>query len=622
MATDREALLLQMSADIRGLEKQFAKAQGIVDKGSRAMERRAQSASTTLERFFGKTDPAKGLDKVFDATRFKILDSGIARVGLFGSALESLGPAGLVAAAGIGAVGAAFAQSREAARFADDIADTADRLHVTTDALQEFRYAIRLAGGDEKGADLALERFSETLGKAQAGIARGLRGFQALGFTKEQIKGFTDVETTLPKIAAAMQGLSDAQKDAALSLLGLEGLKQLLEKGPDDMARLRREAHALGIVMDRDLVARGADLNDRFETVSKVIDVQLKSALVDLGPVLVGLLQQMADLARLAADVADAFRKIEDKRTDHLKRLRDDFEKQANGPLGFLYGPAARKKIAEIDAELATRSAAGSGSPPPIRPTRTLTDLSGASRPKGPNVSPIEEILPIDPATGRAVRPASAEDLAARALGFLGDEDVLRAGLEKPVTIDLDFKPSLDESGWAESRAQLRQDVEDAWSEGLRAAMNGDFWGFITNNLENAAIQGLARFLAQHTPGAGGGPAGLLSSVVLTALGVPGFASGTSYAPSGLAVVGERGPELVKLPQGAQVYPSHQLTNAVRAAPVTQQLAFDLRGAVMTEDLLRQMQRIGAQAAIHGATGGHLKTMKSLAQRSRGRLGR
>ena len=37
---------------------------------------------------------------------------------------------------------------------------------------------------------------------------------------------------------------------------------------------------------------------------------------------------------------------------------------------------------------------------------------------------------------------------------------------------------------------------------------------------------------------------------------VPGFASGTSFAPGGMALVGERGPELVNLPRGSKVFPS------------------------------------------------------------------
>lgn len=41
--------------------------------------------------------------------------------------------------------------------------------------------------------------------------------------------------------------------------------------------------------------------------------------------------------------------------------------------------------------------------------------------------------------------------------------------------------------------------------------------------------------------------------------GVPGFARGTNFAPGGMAIVGERGPELVNLPRGSQVIPNHEL---------------------------------------------------------------
>lgn len=40
---------------------------------------------------------------------------------------------------------------------------------------------------------------------------------------------------------------------------------------------------------------------------------------------------------------------------------------------------------------------------------------------------------------------------------------------------------------------------------------------------------------------------------------VPGFANGTQYAPGGMALVGERGPELVNLPRGSQVIPNHKM---------------------------------------------------------------
>jgi tape measure domain-containing protein len=41
-----------------------------------------------------------------------------------------------------------------------------------------------------------------------------------------------------------------------------------------------------------------------------------------------------------------------------------------------------------------------------------------------------------------------------------------------------------------------------------------------------------------------------------------GYAEGTNYAPGGMAVVGERGPELMYVPRGAQILPNSQLTSS------------------------------------------------------------
>ena len=41
------------------------------------------------------------------------------------------------------------------------------------------------------------------------------------------------------------------------------------------------------------------------------------------------------------------------------------------------------------------------------------------------------------------------------------------------------------------------------------------------------------------------------------------FASGTDYAPGGMAVVGEQGPELVNLPAGSKVTPNSELSGSI-----------------------------------------------------------
>jgi hypothetical protein len=56
-----------------------------------------------------------------------------------------------------------------------------------------------------------------------------------------------------------------------------------------------------------------------------------------------------------------------------------------------------------------------------------------------------------------------------------------------------------------------------------------------------------------------GGLSGLFGGSTLNATpwDFPKFAGGTDFAPGGLALVGEKGPELVNLPRGAQVIPNN-----------------------------------------------------------------
>ncbi len=73
-------------------------------------------------------------------------------------------------------------------------------------------------------------------------------------------------------------------------------------------------------------------------------------------------------------------------------------------------------------------------------------------------------------------------------------------------------------------------------------------------------------------------------------LGVPGYAKGTNNHPGGLAIVGEKGPELLNLPSGSQVIPNNMLRNLPSMAEmqraagsggpqVTYAPTYDMRGA-------------------------------------------
>lgn len=70
---------------------------------------------------------------------------------------------------------------------------------------------------------------------------------------------------------------------------------------------------------------------------------------------------------------------------------------------------------------------------------------------------------------------------------------------------------------------------------------------------------------------------------LITSIGIPGFADGTNFAPGGLALVGEKGPELVNLRRGAQVIPNHELGGLGGARNVV----INMSGNFMDKDSMR-----------------------------------
>jgi len=625
--TDEQALLLQVSADISRLEKAFDRAAGVVKTRSKQMEGSAQS----LEKFFGRPNLTAAMDKVFDEMRFRALDAGTSRLGVFGGALESLGPAGLVAAAGVGALGAALAGARAAAQFADDLADTAGRLHVTTDALQEYRYALRLAGGEEKGADEALESFSVTLGKAQQGLQKSQRAFLALGFSKEQIDGFQTSEEALRAVVERVAEIkNDPQRDAIISQLGLEKMKPLILAGVDALDEFRQQARDTGLVMDAALIARGAELNDQFETLNQVIGVQLKSSLVDLGPILVGLLQTLSTSITYVNNLLSAFAAADRKRTDQLEAdqrklggtvLRFQLKELAGQKLSGSerdYLGQTQRALAAVEAELATRRAKQAAVPP--IPTGDL-DIGGGSgrstRSRPPRRRPLRPVEVFDPEVMEILQQ----------LDYWQGVEKRANALAPTLDVSGDFVATLDEQ-----LAQARDATQSALYDGVRSGLEAGFYGgvpgvieYLKAQLMRALLDGVSRTLSTALADA---TAGTSSSWVKTALAfvTGGFATGTNYAPGGMAMVGERGPELVNLPRGSTVTPHGLADIRPRASAGPVVIHADFTGAVVTEELMASFRsyadQVGARAAAEGAARGSAQAQTQIYSRARNRLGR
>jgi len=122
---------------------------------------------------------------------------------------------------------------------------------------------------------------------------------------------------------------------------------------------------------------------------------------------------------------------------------------------------------------------------------------------------------------------------------------------------------------------ELGRDVTAGFVQGLIEAKDGA-------DLLSDALSRIGDYLVSDAldsifgKGVGGGPSVFQSA--LGALGIPGFARGTGFAPGGLALVGERGPELVNLPRGSQVIPN-DLLGSGSGVTVNNVFHLDARGA-------------------------------------------
>lgn len=90
---------------------------------------------------------------------------------------------------------------------------------------------------------------------------------------------------------------------------------------------------------------------------------------------------------------------------------------------------------------------------------------------------------------------------------------------------------------------------------------------------------------------------------------MPKFANGTNNAPGGMAIVGERGPELVNLPRGAQVIPNHKMGQAGGGGMV---INVDARGSSDPAAVRAQVQQGILEAAPAIVAAAEQRTMNNL----------
>ncbi|MFZ0267762.1 hypothetical protein [Caulobacter sp.] len=603
--SDEAALVVRLEARINAFEQSMNKA---VRQSHGAASRIEKAFAASNDNINRRARGSSGFGKVISGSLKEVENQARSlgsRAGPVSGVIEGLGPAGLAAGVGLGALVVALGQARAAMDMADELSDSAAKLNVNVERLQEYRFAVRAAGGELTDADKALAAFNITLGQAQAGYKKPLKVFELLGFTKADLDQVRSGEELLPRIADKIRTLgSTAERAAIIDKLGLTGLKPLLEQGADGMQKLIQAQRDLGVVLSQETIGKAAEAHDKIEALSTVIDTQLKVAFIGLSGPIVEATQNLANFLSWIAKVAN------DPTT---KRLVDAAAKISgagikglaqNGPVGMSIGGAkaafgvAKQRIANRNGSQDILDMLAGG---PVALPADFADVYGKK--SGPVLPPNLVTLPPGAGSRSAESRARADGRYAGgmrsipgvktgdAAEFMETPDlyVPHGGLEEFIRNGGGnweaAGPALEKASRAlEDLTHRTYDgIYDSVSGALDAGFRGGLKGVLRFFLEQFQ-RGLIASIAHSVASAGaGGKGGKVSSALATFGQFAGFFDGGgNIGPGQFGIAGERGPELIRGPanvlsragtmkalRGVAAEPSNARGAPVVHAPIT-----------------------------------------------------
>jgi hypothetical protein len=173
------------------------------------------------------------------------------------------------------AIGAAFGAAAVATAYfvkssidaADAAIKTAQSAGLTVEAFTALAFAADLSGVSQEELSTALVKLSRNAVDAAEGSKTAGAAFNALGINVKNTAGAVKgTDQLLGEIAEKFAGYADGAEKTALAveLFGRAGAKliPLLNAGAEGIDELKREAEALGIVMDTKTAKAAEQLND------------------------------------------------------------------------------------------------------------------------------------------------------------------------------------------------------------------------------------------------------------------------------------------------------------------------------------------------------------------------
>ena len=273
----------------------------IGEKGERSLKK-IESAATPA------SSGLKLLSSAANDAKFQ-LQAATDRLGMLGSVLGKLGPAGLIAGASIAALGVGItALVMPVARVGDEFFKLSQKTGVSVEALTALDYAAKLSDVSTEGLTKGLQRLSVALFDSRFEGAEGSKALQALGVAATDAHGqIRPTELVLLDLAEKFADMPDGADKAALAikLFGREGLSLIpfLNQGREGITALMEEAQRLGLVMSEDVARASEVFNDNLTRLSALFEGMQRQ----IGAAVIPVLADFTDQVILAQTETGSF---------------------------------------------------------------------------------------------------------------------------------------------------------------------------------------------------------------------------------------------------------------------------------------------------------------------------
>jgi hypothetical protein len=412
---------------------------------------------------------------------------------------------------------------RAALDSAGGLGEQAKALGVSTTALQEFRFAATQTGLSTEQMDNALGQFSKRLGEAMVtGKGKFIQGLEQIGLSLEDLKGKTESE----QIALIADGINklgtEAEKSAAqVAFFGKSGqaMATLLGEGSKGIKAFADEAERAGIILSEGDIAKADETADKLAKLDYVLQARLNKSMLQHSEAVTKAEVAWGEFKITAlAAIGETVAKVEamanspwpQKFSAGFTLAIQSFVPFSTAAvnMGNAVGEAIRNMVINIGSWIGDKLGA-------------IWD--GA-------IAKVEQVRNAffnlwDKVTRRSYVPDMVADIA-REIAKL-DTIMVKPAEEVTVRVAKSFK-------------DMAEETMRTISNLASAIKSGGFLGILE------AVVGVGLQL---------GGIGLFGKKIATNINSSrGYASGTMSASRGLAMVGERGPELVRFNGGERVF--------------------------------------------------------------------